>query len=424
MDVDFTPHLHRRPPVTYHPAFDPHSNPDGGANGWEGIRALTYEGAPIGDKKTKVFAYIGFPAGASATGKVPGVVLVHGGGGHAFAEWIRIWNDRGYAAIAMDTTGCYPSVTGQGRAGRESDVLTDLWCYGLYGPFAEEGYADAPNNDEMGGYALPVERQWMYHAIAATMGARNILSADERVDAARIGITGISWGGVITSLVMGYDPHYTFAIPIYGSAYLDASLGWMGPLFSQPDTKANWSAADRLERVTCPVLWLCWAEDTPFSVNSVSRSYADTKAAGARFLAKTAMGHSHECGWTPEESYLFADAAVGRRPALTAVTEEPVAVRQPDGTYRLTVGIRPAADAVSVTAVAQYITAPLSYCRRSEKDTVMEQTWQTAPLCVEGAAVSGSLPAEAVDVTVTVTTVTADGTYEISSAFVQGLGEN
>lgn len=31
------------------------------------------------------------------------MVLVHGGEGTAFAKWVRLWNERGYAAIAMDT---------------------------------------------------------------------------------------------------------------------------------------------------------------------------------------------------------------------------------------------------------------------------------------------------------------------------------
>ena len=41
----------------------------------------------------------------------------------------------------------------------------------------------------------------------------------------------------------------------YGSACLERSLTWMGPIFSQPDTRSLWSAADRLGEVTTPVLW-------------------------------------------------------------------------------------------------------------------------------------------------------------------------
>ena len=39
---------------------------------------------------------------------MPGIVLVHGGGGVPFASWVKMWNDRGYAAIAMSVTGDFP----------------------------------------------------------------------------------------------------------------------------------------------------------------------------------------------------------------------------------------------------------------------------------------------------------------------------
>lgn len=72
-----------------------------------GVRALFFEGLPWRGKPTRVFAWHGMPANRSL-GKVPAVVLVHGAGGTAFADWVRRWNDRGYAAIAIDTCGRVP----------------------------------------------------------------------------------------------------------------------------------------------------------------------------------------------------------------------------------------------------------------------------------------------------------------------------
>ena len=74
------------------------------------IRAVTYDGMPYRGQKTKVFAYVGFPAGASPESPVPAIVLVHGGGGHPLLPWVKLWNDCGYAAIAMDTTGFFPNI--------------------------------------------------------------------------------------------------------------------------------------------------------------------------------------------------------------------------------------------------------------------------------------------------------------------------
>lgn len=42
------------------------------------IHSVFYAGEPFNGKPTKVFAYYGFPEGASASARVPGVVCVHG----------------------------------------------------------------------------------------------------------------------------------------------------------------------------------------------------------------------------------------------------------------------------------------------------------------------------------------------------------
>ena len=75
------------------------------------VHALTYEGEVFHEQRTEVFAFYASPAtlGAGKPGaKYPGVVLIHGGGGTAFAEWAWLWAKRGYAAIAMDLSGRRP----------------------------------------------------------------------------------------------------------------------------------------------------------------------------------------------------------------------------------------------------------------------------------------------------------------------------
>ena len=60
----------------------------------EGVRAIFFEGVPYRGKPTKVFAYYGLPSRdsqAQRAEKVPGVVLIHGGGGTAFANWVKLW---------------------------------------------------------------------------------------------------------------------------------------------------------------------------------------------------------------------------------------------------------------------------------------------------------------------------------------------
>ena len=99
-----------------------------------GIQALFYEGLPWKGRATKVFAWMGLPQLEEGQ-TCPGVVLVHGGGGTAFDFWVRLWTERGYAAIAMDLCGCVseppPTPPGgergvrprDGVSGREDDCI-------------------------------------------------------------------------------------------------------------------------------------------------------------------------------------------------------------------------------------------------------------------------------------------------------------
>src|SRR5579883_3563830 len=69
------------------------------------VREVIYEGEPLNGKPTHVFAYYAKPEG---DGPFPAMVLAHGGGGKAFAEWANLWAERGYAALAMDLAGHGP----------------------------------------------------------------------------------------------------------------------------------------------------------------------------------------------------------------------------------------------------------------------------------------------------------------------------
>lgn len=252
------------PKVTYMPAY----NPAGVTNN---IQALTYEGAGIGGKKTKVFAYIGYPKAMKQGEKLPAVVLVHGGGGWAFPNWVDYWNSRGYIAIAMDHDGQFPDKEGK-------------FSYGLKADFAESGFVNAPPCDNYNTTTLALEKQWMYHAVAQTILAKNILKADKNVDAAKIGITGISWGSMITSNAIGFTD-FAFAAPQYISGYISSSVGGIvTDWFNQNSgCKYLWKSEDRYANVNFPVLFVSWTQDIQ-PVDCVSLSYLNIGGAALTVL--------------------------------------------------------------------------------------------------------------------------------------------
>lgn len=261
------------------------------------VQALFYEGLPYQRKRTRVFAYYALPE-TSVDKKVPGVVLVHGGGGTAFKEWVRIWADRGYAAIAMDLEGHLPTEKNSDGAWPSHD-----WS----GPFRSGVFAD---------YELPTEDQWMYHAVANVLLANSFLRSIACVDNTKIGVHGISWGGIVTSAVAGIDERFAFAIPIYGCGYLYEASNQYGQSFAAmpPEiaqkVKRRWDPSAYFDRVQIPMLWVNWTDDHHFPLHLFSKSYLAVRQGShhqSHLSLQFGLGHSHSAGWKPKEIYTFAD---------------------------------------------------------------------------------------------------------------------
>ena len=376
LDYMLTEILNKEATFQYCPEYDP--------AGYPNVKAIWLDGADFGSKATKVFAYIGFPEGASAEDPVPAIVLQHGGGGYAYPNWVQLWNDRGYAAIAVGNTGYYPAAEGitdfYGAASWTRSIPKDV--------LATDPRIMPPDNDGMYSSTGSVDRMWMYHAVAQTILANSLLRADKRVDADRIGLTGISWGGVITSVAIGFDTRFAFAIPVYGSGYLNEAHSWMKNNFNSAGTRELWEPSLRLKDVKTPVLWLCWANDNCFSVNSNSKSCLDTQGSVLSIIQNWSHGHIE--GWSRPEIYRFADWAAKGGQALATFKTLPEKGR--DISFQITLPD----DATEVTARVCYIDSALSYSPNGQlhidgQDTI-DQKWYNVNCEVNGDTVSAHLP--------------------------------
>jgi len=257
------------------------------------VRAIFYDALTWQGKPTRVFAWIGLPA--KRDGKVPGMVLVHGGGGTAYKEWVQKWNAQGFAAISI-------AVEGQTDVNENKVKGRPSWArHAFAGPTRDGTFADTK---------LPLKEQWMYHALADTMLANSLLRSLPEVDAAKIGVMGISWGGVITSTVVGLDERFAFGIPTYGCGHLfDAENHWGRALHDNVGYKQVWDGLNYADRVKMPVLWLSWPQDAHFPLGCQAEHYRQTP--GARMVSLVSkMGHSHPAGWNPPDSYAFAKSIV------------------------------------------------------------------------------------------------------------------
>jgi cephalosporin-C deacetylase-like acetyl esterase len=272
-----------------------------------GVRALYFESVPFQGKPTRVFAYYGAPTGK----KLPAMVLIHGGGGTAFAEWVRLWNKRGYAAIAMDTVGTLPDKAEEGK----------LWAparkrHEFDGP---AGWGDFENIDK------PLTDQWTYHAVAAAILAHSLMRSFPEVDPKRIGVTGISWGGYLTSIVSGVDSRFRFAAPVYGCGFLGEDSAWLKNFAKLGPERARkwlslWDPSVYLPESKMPMLWVTGTNDFAYPFPSLQKSYRLPDSPRTLSI-RVRMKHNHADGASPEEIAAFADALFRKGTPLPQIVE-------------------------------------------------------------------------------------------------------
>lgn len=260
-----------------------------GVDSTPNLKAIYYEGPDFKGKPTKVFAWLGVPE--KREDKIPAVVLVHGGGGTASKEWVKLWNDHGYAAISMSLEGQTDQYDANKKRVRNPDG----------GPERSGIFGDS---------AAPLKDQWMYQSVANVELANALLRGLPNVDPDKVGIVGVSWGGIITATVIGIDPRYAFAIPVYGCGGLDAIPNQYGASLANNALYKNvWDSHLRIERAAMPILWLSWPQDAHFPMDAFVLS-RKKKVHGASVLCLVpGMGHGGK-GADRADSFTFADSVL------------------------------------------------------------------------------------------------------------------
>ncbi len=225
----------------------------------DGVQAITYSGLPLNGKPTKVFAYLGYPEGPVPQGGFPAVVLVHGGGGTAFAKYVRIWNRRGYAAIAMD----------------------------LYGtrPVADKKKKTVPLE---GGSNV----DWQRRSVANAVLGHSLLRSMKNVNKDKIGLIGVSWGGIFASLISTVDDRLKFVIPVYGCGFFRYGDDSIVFYRSKQNRKPWWDPGYFLHASKVPVYWVDGTNDVHFAIPALERSIAATPTTANRTLV-IRLEHSH-----------------------------------------------------------------------------------------------------------------------------------
>lgn len=322
----------------------------------DGLDMIYYAGEPYMGKPTRGFAYYGRPK--KTTGKVPAVVLVHGGGGTAFDVWAKLWADRGYASLAMDLAGVGPDKKRRTDGGPGQDDVT-----------------------KFGRIKLGLKNQWTYHAVAAVIRGVSLLAGRPEVDADRIGITGISWGGYLTCIVAGLDDRLKVAVPVYGCGFLDHNSAWADRIKKMPaDERRTWldnfDPSRHLPNCRMPILFVNGTNDFAYPLDSYQKSYR-LVAGPAKLCVTVNMPHGHHVGWAPKEIAMFISRYLSGGPGLAEFTR---VKRRGDRIEASFAGPQP------------IVKAQLHTTRH--RGIWSKRKWQSTPLTIKDNSIQATLPTD------------------------------
>ncbi|MEI8271392.1 MAG: alpha/beta fold hydrolase, partial [Paludibacter sp.] len=260
------------------------------------VRSLAFDGLIYNGKPTRIFAYYSNPAlirGISAGNhKYPGVILVHGGGGKAFKEWVEKWAAGGYAALAVDL-----SATGGNK---------DKFDGNGPGQDKKEKFEDIALGD--------LRNMWSYHAVADVILAHSLLLSFPEVDADKTVVTGISWGGYLTCLAASLDSRFKAAAPVYGCGFYNDCV-FRSDLAKMSSTdNIKWlryfDPSSYLAYAKSPFLFINGNKDAWFYVNAYHKTYSLIKPELRTVTIFPDMKHSHSDGWAPEEIKCFFESVL------------------------------------------------------------------------------------------------------------------
>ena len=280
----------------------------------QGCKALFIR-SDYNNQESYAFAYLGLPEGELKD--KPAVLLIHGGGGTAYYEWVNAWKDRGYVALAIDLEGHIPNKTGT-----IADGPSTLYHKSEY---------IAPHNQNLGDENDDITLTWLHYACRTSIIANSFLHHYAGIDRYKIGVCGVSWGGYITSIITGYDDRFAFAIPFYCTTnMLDDSTPIRTYLESHRSFEP-FDSAEPLKYVETPFLYIGSNSDTYSNIKTASKNVPNMKNGYMSIINR--FLHSHYEALNRVEQFLFADNVLAKKEKLLIkfVDSEHLSVTIPQG---------------------------------------------------------------------------------------------
>lgn len=219
---------------------------------------------------TQVFAVIAKPL---KTGKYPGMLVLHGGGGSAEIEKVRRWASKGYVAVSLDIPG----------VSNPEQVKNSSGNWKSYG-YGKHRFTANPD----------VQSSVCFDGVLAAVQALYLLNNQPEVIQNNIGVSGISWGGYTTTMVCGLVPQaIKAAFSTYGSGFYDAGSTFLPDIEAMPEgERAVWlkylDAGRRAKNIKAPFFIAAATNDNWFYPPAVMATLNAVGAQANHFFAPNA----------------------------------------------------------------------------------------------------------------------------------------
>ncbi len=263
----------------------------------DNVKAIYYQVK----KDNEVFAFIGVPDSPPPQGGYPAVLLVHGGMGFAYHEWVKTWTDRGYVAIAPDFDSQY-TVDDEHRAEYNEKG----------GP---KGYGSVKD--------FQSENAWLYFSVLSCKKALDILAENPLVNKEKFFVEGISWGGFVSLVLLSQDDRLKAGAIKYSTAYISQTSWGLNDMeikdLSEEEKKVYDNFIDPqtyLPNIKVPVLFATGVNDPVFTVRFRKKT-TDNILSKKVFSYRADFPHGHYIGWEGIESQVFFENIDGRLPSVS-----------------------------------------------------------------------------------------------------------
>lgn len=218
------------------------------------VEEVYYQSRPFKGKPVKIFGYYCYPT--ARKGKLPAILLSHGGGGTASRPRALAWAKRGYAVLAIDLPG-----KGENRRASRS-TGPDMTVPILLRTKPEPSF------------------NYLIHAVAAARNGITYLTQRAEADRNRIGMIGLSWGGVLTILTNGQDERLKAAVNVFGAGYIPEGCTWED-WFTAMSTqeRSDWDnyidPKNFLATQHAPILFISGTNDHCYYLPTFQKSYGE-----------------------------------------------------------------------------------------------------------------------------------------------------